>query len=107
MRPLDWAESLRIMAAAGTAWLCAAGILPQRSPIMLFALLAITSGVIVLTAWESARLLGSWRWIVVSPLAVAALVWATNIRAAADRALSQPPRHNRAVALPRLLPSGI
>ena len=60
------------------AWLCAEGVLPQDSTIVFFTLLALISGVIVVTAVESAHLLGSWRWVVVSPLAVATLVWATT-----------------------------
>ncbi len=73
-----FATILTITVCAGVAWLAADGVLPQNSPATFSTMLALITGVIVVTALESARLLGSWRWVVVSPLAVAALVWLTT-----------------------------
>lgn len=69
---------ITIAVCTSVAWLCADGVLPQDSSAVFITMLALISGVMVVTALESAHLLGSWRWVVVSPLAVATLVWATT-----------------------------
>jgi hypothetical protein len=57
--------------------LCAVGALPGDSALF-FLLLVLICAVIAVTAASSRRLLASWRWVAMSPLAVAALVWSTT-----------------------------
>jgi len=62
---------------AALAWLCADGVVPQNTAGLVLMLCAIVA-VIAVSGVESAGLLGSWRWVVISPLAVAALTWLTT-----------------------------
>ena len=63
-----------IVVCAALAWLCADDVLRQNTLGLVLMLCAIVA-VLAVSALESARLLASWRWVVISPLAVAALAW--------------------------------